>query len=331
MNVNWKRFKTPVRWGIGIGVLAIILLNLSIEDIATELLHLSWVFVFANLIIKFAIRTIVGIKWYLILLIQDPQANFWRALAAHFAGTAMGSVVPVFGADLTVGYAYYRQSGQAASAISSVLMDRVIGAYATVFVGSLALLLNLERFMKIRAILFVLGGVALAAVIAPFAVWGLMRYRKLLVSWWMPAKAKELLSIVRENLEEYRTRGVRMLMMNIGLALVVPILRILSMYTMALAVGAPGSLAEYAVLTPIMFLMFMAPIPVAAIGLEQGVFIVMLGLIGVQAEAAFAMSVVNRVLLTISVLPGIACIVTGWGLNRSAPQQAATPPNGGAQ
>lgn len=320
MKVDWQRFRTPLRWATGIGILVIILVNLSIQDIVSELLDLAWIAVLVNLIIKFVIRITVGLKWYLIVLIKDPAASFWRTQAAQFIGTAIGSVLPVFGTDLTVAYVYYRQSGQATSAISSILMDRIIGVSATILIASLMLLVNLERFMQIPVIPLLVCGIFIAAITAPFAVWFLMRHRKLLVSWWMPKKARKLLTTVRDDLEEYRTRGARMLLMNIGLASIIAILRILSVYTLALVIDAPGTLAEYAVIGPLMFLMIMVPLPVASIGMEQGVFIVMLGLIGIEAETAFAMSIVNRVLTTISVLPGILCLLTGWGWSRPVSQ-----------
>jgi uncharacterized protein (TIRG00374 family) len=327
MSVNWRRYKTPLRWVIGIGILIIILMNLSIEDILSELLHVSWVIIAVNVLIKLAIRCVVALKWYVILRIQDRTARFWPALAAHFAGTAVSSLVPFLGADLTVGYAYYRQSGRAASAVSSILMDRALAAYVTVFIATLVLIMNWERFQQFPEILNIMGVILTVAIIAPFGLIFLIRQRRLLLSWWMPAKLKGFLNAVRNNFEVYRKRGPQMLLVNLALALVTSILRILSVYTLALAVGAPGTLLEYAVVSPIMFLMVMVPAgQIEPIVLEQGVFIVMLGLIGVSGESAFAMSVINRVLLVATALPGLLCILKGWGFKRNvSPAQEATP------
>jgi uncharacterized protein (TIRG00374 family) len=307
-----KKYKKIIRWSVGLAIIVIILSQISIDKLAVVFSQLLWSAVVANLIIKIALRVTIAYKWYLILKIQDAAVVFRRVLAASLAGTAAGTLVPIFGADLTVVYAYYKQSGQADSAISSILVDRLIAVYIMVSMAALIALVNLERFLATPVILALVATAAGACLALPPVFYMVQRFPRL-VPQWIGARIRKLLKGVLNNIKYYWRHGTRQLLFNGLISLFTQLLRILSVYTLALAVDAPGSLVDYAVVAPLMFLIMMIPIPAASVGLEQGVFVVMLGFLGVSLELAFAMALINRVLMMISLAPGILCIIMGWG------------------
>jgi uncharacterized protein (TIRG00374 family) len=307
-----EKNKKIIRWSVGLAIIATILSQISIAELVSIFSQLVWSAVVANLIIKFLLRLTIAYKWYLILKIKDATVVFRRVLAASLAGTAAGTLVPIFGADFTVVYAYYKQSGQADSAISSILVDRVIAVYIMVFMAGLIALVNLDRFLETPVILGLVAAATTACLVLPFFVYLLLRFPHLL-SRWISTRIRNLLKRVLTNIHYYWRHGTQELVFNAAISLFSQLLRILSIYTLALAVGAPGSLVDYAVVAPLMFLIMMIPIPAASVGLEQGVFVVMLGFLGVSVELAFAMALINRILMMISLAPGILCIIMGWG------------------
>lgn len=311
--LDWR---TIGRWAIGIVIIIVILWSLSFDKIAQIFSTVAWIFVFINLIVTMVLRLLAGIKWHLILRIQDRAVKLMQSVAAHFVGTAVGAVTPVFGSDLAVGYAYYQQSRQGGTAISAILVDRIIGIYLLIVVGNVAVLLNLERIIALPWLLVVTSSALMAAIVMPIAVLLLNRYRSRLPFKLLPTKIESLLRTVVNDLKAYWNRGKDVLVQNCILSFIVQMLRILYLYILALAVGSTGSIADYAVVAPMMFLIMALPLPAPSIGLEQGAFLVMLGMIGVPGESAFAMAVLNRLLTMISVLPGVVCIWWGWGLQR---------------
>jgi uncharacterized protein (TIRG00374 family) len=307
-----EKYKKIIRWSVGLAIIAIILSQISIDELTSIFSQLVWSAVAANLVIKLLLRLTIAYKWYLILKIQDAAVVFRNVLAASLAGTAAGTLVPIFGADLTVVYAYYKQSGKADSAISSILVDRLISVYIMVLMAGLIALVNLNRFLDTPVILGLVAIATAACLALPFCVYMLLRFPRLLSRWISP-KIRNLLKRVLANIKYYRRHGTQELILNGMISVFTQILRIFSVYTLALAVGAPGSLVDYAVVAPLMFLIMMIPIPAASVGLEQGVFVVMLGFLGVSLELAFAMALINRILMMISLGPGILCIIMGWG------------------
>lgn len=320
MNVQIKssleKYKKIIRWSVGLAIIIIILSQISIDELAIIFSQLLWGAVIANLVIKIVLRVMIAYKWYLILKIKDAAVVFRRVLAASLAGTAAGTLVPIFGADFTVVYAYYKQSGQADSAISSILVDRVIAVYIMVFMAGLITLIHLDRFLNTPAILGLVALATAACLAIPPVFYTVQRFPRL-VPQWLGARIRNLLKKILENIKYYWQYGTGQLLLNGLISLFTQLLRILSIYTLALAVGAPGSLVDYAVIAPLMFLIMMIPIPAASVGLEQGVFVVMLGFIGVSLELAFAMAIINRILMIISLTPGILCIIMGWGFEPS--------------
>src|SRR5690606_17168443 len=142
-----------LRWALGAAILGAVLASLSWEETARAFAGVVWPFVLANLAIKIALRVLAGIKWHLIVRLGDPGAPLRQSLAAHFAGTAVGAVAPVLGSDLTVAYAYYRQSQRASAAISTIFADRLIGMYLLIAIGAVAVLANLERMLELEPLL----------------------------------------------------------------------------------------------------------------------------------------------------------------------------------
>jgi uncharacterized protein (TIRG00374 family) len=312
-----EKHKKIIRWSVGLAIIIIIFAQVSLDDLADVFSQLLWGAVIANLVIKIVLRVTIAYKWFLILKIKDAAVLFRHVLAASLAGTAAGTLLPIFGADFTVVYAYYKQSGQADSAISSILVDRLIAVYIMVLMASLITLVNLDRFLNTPAILGLVM-FALAACLALPPVFYIVQRFPRLVPHWIGTRIRNLIKRILANMKYYWQHGTDQLLLNGLISLFTQLLRILSVYTLALAVGAPGSLVDYAVVAPLMFLIMMVPIPAASVGLEQGVFVVMLGFLGVSLELAFAMALINRILMMISLTPGILCIIMGWGFEPSA-------------
>ena len=117
---------------------------------------------------------------------------------------------------------------------------------------------------------------------------------------------------IKANLSEYAADSKGALAINLGLAFLTQVLRIVSMYLLALTIAAPGTLVDYTIITPLIVLILMIPIPLIALGWEQGVFIGMLGLVNVSGEQAFVMSIFNRIMMLFILIPGVICILMGW-------------------
>jgi uncharacterized membrane protein YbhN (UPF0104 family) len=304
-----RRIGRAARLAIGLAILSLVISRLSAEALVDRLAGLAWSLVLAATGIELAIRVLSSLKWHFLLRFRDPGSLFKDALAAHFVGVAVGSLLPSGGVDLAVGYAYYRQSGRAATAAASVAVDRLLSIVALLVFATLMTLLHLETLAVYREI----GMVAAGAILLPLAVAAVFR--------WIPARWASRLQPVLDEFRNYKTRGMQVVGKNFAISMVIQILRVGFVFVLLYAVGESLPLALCAIIAPILFLFIM--VPMGWLGWEQGVFVVILGLAGVQAEAAFAAAVVNRLVVALTSIPGVVFVVTGWGMKARAGGQAS--------
>jgi uncharacterized protein (TIRG00374 family) len=74
-------------------------------------------------------------------------------------------------------------------------------------------------------------------------------------------------------------------------------LSIINIYLYALAVGADVSLAKAAVVAPVVLAVGLLPISLNGLGVIEGTFVVLLGLMGVPPDMALAVALLRRLVL----------------------------------
>jgi len=95
-------------------------------------------------------------------------------------------------------------------------------------------------------------------------------------------------------------------------------MRILAIYSLAPGIGIQASIVDFIAVVPVIFLIVMIPIYGGGLGVQEGAFFLILGMIGISAESAFTMSVISRGLTWITLLPGTILFMVN-GLVAKAP------------
>lgn len=292
-------------WLLGLALLTYIIFQLSLDAMAGYVSTLNWWALVLTLFIKLGVRFLSAYKWYVLLLIRDPLLLFRRVLVAHFIGAAAGVVLPMMGGDVTMGYAYYRRSGQAGNAISSILVDRVIGVYILILIAVAGVLLRLDRFLEVKPVLFFIAGAAFGIIVFTCIVGYFLVHPKRWAFLWVPAYCKNILRKMQALVTDYLKQYPGSLALNAHLSFVIHILRVVTVYTLAFGiVGAQVHLIDFVGVVPLIFLFTTLPISPSGLGVQEGVFIFFLGMVGVSTEGAFFLSLLDRGLSLISVLPG---------------------------
>jgi uncharacterized membrane protein YbhN (UPF0104 family) len=304
-----RRIGRAARLVVGLAILSLIISRLSVGALVDRLAGLVWLPIVYATGVELVIRVLSSLKWFFLLRFRDPSVRFKEALAAQFVGVTLGSLLPTGGVDLTVGYTYYRQSGRAATAAASVAVDRLLSIVAILAFATAMAFLHLEVLAVHREI----GAVAAGAILLPLAV--------ALVFRWLPARWKSRLEPVLDEFRDYRSRGLQVVGKNFAISMVIQILRVGFVFVLLYAVGESLPLALCAIIAPILFLVIM--VPMGWLGWEQGAFVVVLGLAGITAEAAFAMAIVNRLVFALTSIPGVVFVATGWGMKARAGGQAS--------
>jgi hypothetical protein len=221
-------------------------------------------------------------------------------LVSNFVGiTAPGTI----GTELTRIIGIQRAKVPLARVLLSIVLDRVIGAFALAVVVLFGLLLSprLLRWEIVLAAVLVLTAVGVALGCASHG--GLRRAGFRVLPAGIRERFEPKFRQVAESIELYRKHPWT-LVLTLVYAVTAQVTRILTFAVLALALGFTVPIAYLAVIVPLVTFLAMLPITVIGIGVSEASYVYFLGVIGVTAENAFALSIANLLTYLVALLPG---------------------------
>jgi uncharacterized protein (TIRG00374 family) len=234
---------------------------------------------------------VMALRWHLLLLARgrrDP--GLWWLFETYSIALLLGQILPTaVGGDAVRAIDLARRTGARAEAVSSVVVDRVVGLAALgalAATGALAGGTGIGRGTAIALGLGVVAATALAAValfsrrLQPFLRRGAPLAARLRVEG--PLRA------LYHALHAYRGHpGALALVFVLGMG--AQALRAVSIGFLARGMEIDIGLATLLVLCPVLFLVTIVPVSLNGIGLREATFVVVLGGAGVAREDAFAL------------------------------------------
>jgi len=238
-------------------------------------------------------------RWRVIAAAEGGLLAPVTALRSVFQGLFFNQALPsVVGGDaLRVLHATQAGIG-AGPAVRSVVLDRIAGMGALVFLAALSQPMFLARVDSVAARGVTLGVVTLgiAGVVAILALASLpMDWRR-----FRPIAATVTLSRTARHI---CTRPA-LLVSVMGLSLAGHVLFLAGVICLAAGLGLRIDIAGCLAVVPVALLLAMAPISIAGWGVRDGVMVTGLGLLGVDADGALALSVLMGLVVLASSLPG---------------------------
>ena len=252
-------------------------------------------------------RALMAYRWIALLCTVDRARRppLGTLLRIFFISTFVGTFLPAsVGGDAVRAFSLARQNVGGGDAVASVFMDRILGV-ASLLVMALVGLLLVRGAAATTAILWALaaaGGLCLATMLlifsrrtASFAA----RYTELVPS----EKIKGIGRRVLESIRKYSAYP-RELVLVLAASVAVQLLRIVQAYYLGRGLGISAPLTVYLVYVPLILLVMLLPVTFNGIGTSQAAFVWSFGQAGVDAAAAFALSVLFVALGIVGNLPG---------------------------
>lgn len=266
---------------------------------------------FAILLVA-ADRSLMAWRWIRLLcpIPAEARPSLWSLLHVFFVSTFAGTFLPTsVGGDLVRAYGLVRLNVPRATALASVLMDRLLGVVAIVLVGLAGLAgvaaagtRDLISDVNILVSLAVAAAAALAGAAVVFsgrvAAW-VRRTGERLPS----TRVRTLVSEVTVATRAYDRFHAQLLQVLVG-SIAVQAIRIVQAYCLGRALGLGTPLVVYAAFVPTILLIMLLPISINGIGPSQAGFVWLFGLAGMSAAEAFALSVLFVALGVVGNLPG---------------------------
>jgi uncharacterized protein (TIRG00374 family) len=251
-------------------------------------------------------------RWQVLLRAQGVHDRLPWLLRAYLVSYTAGQVLPTsLGGDaMRALETSRRHRGVSGVVTGSIVLERGMGAAATLILGGLGFLLAIGRY-DVGGYLWLELALAVGTVVVALAAFSRSARRPLRRVEHVLARvglARPVGALYR-GLHVYRSHG-RLLVALLGLTVVVQAFRILTIWLAGESVGVDLSPLPYFVMGPLFFLVMLAPFTLNGFALREAFFVSFLGQLGVSADQAFATGFVYFLLSLALSVPG--ALIMGW-------------------
>lgn len=259
----------------------------------------------------FLTRLLASYRWYTLLKPVDPTVRFGKITSLVFVSGFVGYFMPgTLGIEGLRIYGFARTTANAALAIASVAVDRVIGTFALVALALVGLAMlpaalpagvTPEALPAAVAYVGWIGLLMLAILVVAGLDTRLRRLALHLLSRWR--RAQEGVSKIYAILDIYWARPWSLLW-NAIVAVGFHLVRCAAVAIGAAAFGVDLPLMVYIAITPLITMLARIPISIAGLGVQEAGFVYLYGVFGMPAAVALVLSLVMRACTILSSAPG---------------------------
>jgi glycosyltransferase 2 family protein len=267
-------------------------------------------------------------RWQRLLAARGTHDSVAWMSRAYLVSFTAGQILPtaVGGDAVRILETSRRHPGRSGPIAGSIVLERALGAAATLVLAAIGFLLAIGRY-DVGAYLwlefaFVAGTALLAVLLFARRARPLLRrtaplLRRVYVE--RPVRA------VYEGIHAYRNH-VGLLVGVFALTIVLQALRILAIWLSGEAVGIDLSPRPYFVMGPLLFLVVLLPVTINGLAVRESFFVSFLGGLGVDPDAAFAAGFLFFLVTITAALPGGA--ILAWEGLRGVVRPTPRPGHG---
>ena len=303
-----NRWKTFLKLAIGLGIIGLLFWFVDFGELVDIAIHANPWYLVAAAGLVYLDRWLMAYKWNLLLRAVNIRVPLSAVLRAYMVSPLAQVVLPsTIGADVFRLYCLARYRVNTQGVLASMIMERVIGFGAIIL---LVLISTGIAFYVLRdswASLVQLGwGVmATAAVGGGIIVAGYFGARTLisrlagrLSHSSMVAKLHHILVLSGEYRDQPWTVA-----RNFGWTFIEQLIPIVMVYFVVKALNIDASLLELLAIIPLTVLALRMPISIDGIGVQEGLYVVLFGFIGVSPSEALLLSAGKRAVQLLCALP----------------------------
>jgi uncharacterized protein (TIRG00374 family) len=295
-----------------------------------EILRQLNIAIFALALCIFVIsQVIIALRWWLLLRTQSIFIDFWASVKLYFLGWFYNNFMPSsVGGDLIRAWYVTRHTDKKFQAVLSVFVDRIIGLSSTLIIavffysiflwGQASKIFTsgekktglLKSIAEHKSYLFWL----LVVIAALFCVILLHRRgRAILQKAWSSLRNHSLRMIkkLKDAIILY-CRKPLVILQAFGLTVFLQLLTITGFWFLGTNLGIEASIKYYYVFFTLTWVLGAVPVSIGGAVVVEGLLAYMfIHIAGVQAEAALALALCQRIVWMLASLPGAAIHLMG--------------------
>lgn len=265
----------------------------------------AWLVLLAAIFVLLAL-VVSTIKWERLVRFACGRLDFFTLLRAYWIGSFASNYLPSNVGGDVVRVMLLRPAAATAPLAGSVLVERLTGVAALAFIAGLCLLLRPAEPWNLNLALWALVATIVAGLALALAAGGHMLRGGAVLVARLPGLAQRLfakLTRIGEAVGAYRSAPGELAVAGLWSAVFYGLL-VLFQFTLLRAVGSSITLADAALVAPLVPLVSLLPVTANGLGLTEGAFVLFYTQMGVPAEQAFAAALLRRLLTVAVSVPG---------------------------
>lgn len=281
--------------------------TLAQADIRYVVVALSSAFVAMTLNVK---------RWQMMLGAQGEKVRLGTLVRLYLISMFFNNILPSrFGGDVVRAIAASRLGATKTRSVAAILMDRLVGGISVLLLGVIAVAFVPSVVPYSLGIvmlsMLLLAGVILGMMLLPNLPLGILRSRL------MSLTRVKILGFSVESRVDAAIDAIRMYSRFpwlVAYALLISMLAngisVINLWLYSVSVNAGVSLAQIAVIAPVVLAVGLLPVSINGIGTTELTFVTLMGAMGVDPPVALAVALLRRfALLFLSLVGGALLIV----------------------
>lgn len=311
-----QRYILLLKITVSTALLVVLAHRLDLISIARQLGQLPLGFVLVVLAFYAALQWLSCLRWQLVLETAGHYLRTPPLLSSYFAGMFLNMVLPgAVGGDAYRVFQLARHTRDSEAALVSVFLERFTGLAALSALSLMGLVPALQLIERWDLVLICVGSVAALVGGVMLSVSPRLLHLALpLLRRLRLAALGDRLAKIQQLLRQF-AGDAKALFWAIGLSLGLQLAIVYYHFVVAQQLNLGISYLELLVFIPIVVVITLLPISLGGLGLKEGLWIYLLGQVGVPAEQALLFSLTITVLSWALSLPG--AIILGVGALRS--------------
>ncbi len=293
-----------IRVVVSLGLLAFLLAQVDLGEIAGALARADWRFLGAALALYLAGVVLRAYRWQGLMRALGYPATLSRLTVLYFVGAFFSNLLPTgVGGDVVRAFEVARDGAGAAPGASSVLVDRVAGLL-TLLAMALVALIPGYRLVTPQVAAFIA-----VVCLGSFAGVGLLALADRWRGWAQRLPGVAFLArhqALRDFYNSFRAYGRPALTRALLISLAFNVLLIVVNILLAWAVGVRVSPWYFVLFVPIISFTLVLPISVSGLGVREGAYVLLFVQAGVPAALALTISLAFYALnVVVGVIGGV--------------------------
>ena len=244
------------------------------------------------------------VKWHFLLRAQGTAISWWTMFSIYNIGAFWGLFLPSsLSTDVIRGYYLSKNTQNMELSAASVVVDRMMGLFSLLFLCLISIAVyssKLHSSIIVHVLISSLFFLVLAVVVHLDAVPDLLERR--VPFFANHSLGKKLIGMHRAFLQFKKYPAI--LICSFFFSLILQVIRVVTIYVTARAFSIDTDIVTIFIVVPVTVIIIMIPISVGGLGVREGAFVSLFGIVGMSVNQSFAISGTNSVMVTIIGLMG---------------------------